>query len=238
MSQFPETQDYTIINGGTMHGQKITINVSPENKLKELSHSYFRGYDPEFGDADKAIATVLGVYDRLRCQPPVAPDTESSQWVINHDNQSISVLPELSTEYVLTEQIKVTYQCDPNDDSKRENEDAGLALGLGIDFFNWLNKQLPAVAEATLKKAKEDAELAERAALYPVVSPDAAYFVLSDCEYPEKIVFDSVSAFESEQDYVDVFNAKGEILERYKYVDNTGDPKATPKDFVGYTTNF
>lgn len=237
MSQFPEKQEYTLLSGSNQ-GKKFVLNIPLENKLKDLSHSYFVGHDPEFGEAECAVAHVLLVHDMLQRLPQVTPDTEGSQWVMSPNLDPICVLPAGSAEQALTEYLKAAFKCDPNDDSNPKSEIAGLALGLGIDFFIWLNKQLPAIQAETLKQTEEAAELAERVAKYPVVPPEATYFVGSDTEYPDRIHFDALSAFGGNHEYVDIFDAKGEILERYKYVDTTDDPHAKPVNFVGYTTEF
>ena len=237
MSQFPEKQDYIILSGSNQ-GQKRTVNIPLENKLKDLSHSYFVGHDPEFGEAEIAVANVLSVHDALQKLPSVTPDTEGAQWVMSPDDHPVCVLPEGSAEQLLTEYLKAAYKCDPNDDSDPKSEIAGLALGLGIDFFIWLNKQLPAIQAETLKQAEEAAELAERVAKYPVVPAEAKYFVGSDTEYPDRIHFDSLSAFGADHEYVDIFDAQGEVLERYKYVDTTETPDVEPENFIGYTTEF
>jgi hypothetical protein len=237
MSQFPEKQDYTLLTGSN-RGKIFTLNIPLENKLKDLSHSYFFGHDPEFGEAEIAVAHVLSVHDLLKELPQVAPDTVGAQWVMLLDDHPICVVPEVSAEHVLTEHLKVVYKCDPNDDSDPKSEIAGLALGLGIDFFIWLNKQAPAIQAETLKQAEEAAELAKRVAKYPVVPAEAKYFVGSDTEYPDRIHFDALSAFGANHEYVDIFDAQGEVLERYKYVDTTESPHEKPENFVGYTTEF
>lgn len=237
MSQFPEKQDYMILSGNNQ-GQKRTVNIPLASKLKDLSHSYFFGHDPEFGEAEIAVAHVLSVHELLQKQAPVTPDTEGAQWVMSANLDPICVLPEGSAEQALTEHLKIAYKCDPNDDSNPGSEIAGLTLGLGIDFFIWLNKQLPAIQAETLKQAEEAAELAERVANYPKVPLEAKYFVGSDTEYPDRIHFDALSAFDADHEYVDIFDAQGEILERYKYVDTTGTPDVKPENFVGYTTEF
>lgn len=237
MSQFPEKQDYMILSGSNQ-GQKRTVNIPLEHKLKDLSHSYFFGHDPEFGEAECAVAHVLLVHDMLQRLPQVTPDTEGSQWVMSPNLDPICVLPAGSVEQALTEYLKAAFKCDPNDDTDPKSEIAGLALGLGTDFFIWLNKQAPAIQAETLKQAEEAAELAERVAKYPKVPPESKYFVGSDTEYPDRIYFDALSAFGADHVYVDVFDAQGEILERYKYVDTTDTPHEKPENFVGYTTEF
>lgn len=211
----PETQDYLLIGPEQVAGLTVTVTVSTSSKLRDLADTYFRHMDPEYGDADRAVSVVKQIFLKLGRQDQVSPDTEGAQWVLTDEGYG-TVLPDGDLEAVLAGELKLAYGQDPLDDDNPESQTAQLALGMALDLCSWANKQFPAELKAIAERKAEEADLEARRAKFPSVVETAKYFVLSDGDQPTEMCFDALAAFESESQYIDVFDDKGKRVQNFK----------------------
>lgn len=221
----PEMQDVFLISPHEMAGKKLSIPVGAEDKLRDLADTYFRHVDQDYGYDELGITCVKAVYQQLINLEPVSPDTEGAQWVIQKKDTYVTVLPEQDIESMLAKVIHSHFKKDPLDDNNPDSEYASLALGMGIDFMLWLNKQLPALLSKQEMEAKQKNAEEKILEKMPKIPETAAYFVMTNSAAPEEIFFSSIEAYKSKKEFMYIFGKNGKYIDIFfiKIDQKTGD---------------